>query len=127
LIDEMAVTLPSAVPARQGDTTTTYLVSSPQPITWPTVQRLNRVGVGVRSRFVVEHPPAGLPVADPPTLASRARDVGIATVAVGLAVLEVVLLAGATFAVGARRQRRDLALVAAAGGDEGDVRSIVIA
>ena len=30
---------------------------SPQPITWPMVQRLNRIGVGVQSRFVVEHPP----------------------------------------------------------------------
>ena len=46
--------------------------------------------------------------------------------AVGLAILEVVLLAGAAFAVGARRQRRDLALVSAGGGDGAPGRGGVV-
>jgi putative ABC transport system permease protein len=45
----------------------------------------------------------------------------------GLAVLEIVLLAGPAFAVGARRRRHDLALVAAAGGTPAHVRRIVLA
>jgi putative ABC transport system permease protein len=125
--DDLVVTLPAAVPVKPSDTSVTFLVTSPTPITWAAVQRLNHIGVGVMSRYVVEHPPAGVPSTDASTLASRAREVGIATVAVGLAMLEVVLLAGATFAVGARRQRRDLALVAAAGGDERDIRRVVLA
>src|SRR3954451_16336140 len=118
--------LPSALGPSSDAFLTTLLASTPRPITWSDVMRLNRIGVAVDSRYVLQHPPAGVPFADSSTLAARARSIGIATVAVGLAVLEVVLLAGATFAVGARRQRRDLALVAAAGGDERAVRRIVL-
>ena len=45
----------------------------------------------------------------------------------GLAMLEIVLLAGPAFAVGARRRQRDLALVAAVGGNPAHVRRIVLA
>ncbi|MDQ1711804.1 MAG: putative transport system permease protein [Frankiaceae bacterium] len=54
------------------------------------------------------------------------QSVGIIVLVVGLATLEVVLLAGTAFAVGARRQRRALALVAATGGDRKDVRRVVL-
>jgi putative ABC transport system permease protein len=118
--------LPSALGPSTDAFSTTFLASTTRPITWADVQRLNRIGVAVDSRHVLLHPPAGVPLADSNTLAARARSIGIATVAVGLAMLEVVLLAGATFAVGARRQRHDLALVAAAGGDERAVRRIVL-
>ena len=46
---------------------------------------------------------------------------------VTLGVLEVVLLAGAAFAVGARREARSLGLVTAAGGEPRDVRRVVLA
>ncbi len=46
--------------------------------------------------------------------------------AIGFGVLEIVLLAGTAFAVGARRQTRELGLVAAAGGTARDVRRIVL-
>jgi putative ABC transport system permease protein len=122
---DMAYLLPNAF--GPGDAAeTSFFISSPRPIRWADVKRLNQIGVAVDSRDVLEHPPAGVPIASSSTLAARARSIGIATVAVGLAVLEVVLLAGATFAVGARRQRRDLALVAAAGGDERAVRRVVL-
>ena len=45
----------------------------------------------------------------------------------GLGLLEVVLLAGAAFAVGARRQTRELGLVGASGGSARHVRRIVLA
>ena len=45
----------------------------------------------------------------------------------GFGLLEVVLLAGTAFAVGARRQVRTLGLVAASGGDAKQVRNIVLA
>jgi putative ABC transport system permease protein len=45
----------------------------------------------------------------------------------GFGLLEVVLLAGTAFAVGARRQMRTLGLVSASGGDARQVRTIVLA
>ncbi|MEU2611519.1 FtsX-like permease family protein [Micromonospora sp. NPDC007271] len=45
----------------------------------------------------------------------------------GLGLLEVVLLVGPAFAVAVRRRRRDLALVAVAGGDAAHLRRIVLA
>lgn len=64
---------------------------------------------------------------------ARAREGGLSVdalaqvgglVAVGL--LEVVLLIGPAFAVGARRSERQLALVAATGGDRSDLRRVVL-
>lgn len=52
---------------------------------------------------------------------------GLVALVVGLGLLEVVLLAGAAFAVGARRQVRDLGLVASNGGAARHVRRIVLA
>jgi putative ABC transport system permease protein len=52
---------------------------------------------------------------------------GMIALVVGLGLLEVVLLAGAAFAVSARRQVRDLGLVASNGGTAGHVRRIVLA
>lgn len=116
--------LPSALP-RSPDLSSTYLVATSDPVTWSQVQAFNAMGVAVTSRYAVEHPPRRT---DYPLQGSdHAELIGIATVAVGLAVLEVVLLAGAAFAVGARRQRRDLALISAGGGDARQVRSVVLA
>jgi putative ABC transport system permease protein len=47
-------------------------------------------------------------------------------VIVGFAATEVILLAGSAFAVGARRQRRELAVIGATGADAADVRRIVL-
>jgi putative ABC transport system permease protein len=103
-----------------------WLVRTPNPLTWTDVKQLNTHGLTLVSRQVL---------ADPPAAADRYQ-IGIgrggsksdALVLVGgLAALEVVLLAGAAFAVGARRRQRDLALVAASGGTPGHVRKIVLA
>jgi putative ABC transport system permease protein len=67
-------------------------------------------------------------VLGPPDAGARLQDeqVGVALVVGGLAAMEVILLAGAAFAVGARRQRRELGLVAATGGDRSHVRGVVL-
>lgn len=103
----------------------TILAATSHPVTWPQVQALNALGLVVTSRDVLIHPPADLPSPGGSSGLDPQR-IGIATVAIGLAVLEVVLLAGAAFAVGARRQRRDLAVVAAAGGDAPDLARVVL-
>ncbi|MET7278826.1 FtsX-like permease family protein [Kribbella sp. NPDC005582] len=50
----------------------------------------------------------------------------VMALAIGFGVLEIVLLAGTAFAVGARRQTRELGLILAAGGTARDVRRIVL-
>lgn len=67
------------------------------------------------------YPAASLPGGDPLETAAAVALV------VGFGLLEVVLLAGAAFAVGARRQVRDLGLVGANGGTARHVRRIVLA
>ncbi|HEX8498021.1 MAG TPA: FtsX-like permease family protein [Actinomycetales bacterium] len=109
-----------------------YLLDRDQPVLWPEVQKLNAAGVSVISRAVVQSPPkdwrATLPPGQdmhqqPADAAGRA----VLVLIVFSIVLEVVLLAGPAFAVGARRQARQLALVAATGGTRRDVRRVVLA
>lgn len=62
-----------------------------------------------------------------PTTAQRALQALAVAVIASFAGAQVVLLAGAAFLVGARRQRRELAMVAAAGGTARQVGRIVLA
>lgn len=113
----------------------TYLVSVPGDFTWDMVKQANAKGVVVDSRAVRIDPPAR---ADVPLYAhgfqqdfgqsSAARTAALAAAAtiVGLAMLEICLLAGPAFAVGARRSRRQLGLVGANGGDRRHIRAIVL-
>jgi putative ABC transport system permease protein len=56
-----------------------------------------------------------------------AAESGVLALIVAMAVLEVVLLAGPAFAVDVRRRRRDLALIASAGGAGRHLRAVVLA
>jgi putative ABC transport system permease protein len=114
---------------RAPDSVSYYLVGS-EPVTWPQIRQANRRGVSVLSRSVVLAPPSlaertpdGGPAPQPPqdSLALLATFGLVAA----LALLEVGLLAGAAFAVGAKRQVRELALLAASGADAPTVRSVV--
>ncbi|HZD01320.1 MAG TPA: FtsX-like permease family protein [Actinomycetes bacterium] len=103
-----------------------WLVATAGPLTWAQVKQLNTHGLAAVSRHVLAHPPGpaeGYPEFD----SQEGPQLGVAALVGGLAVLEVVLLAGPAFAVGARRRRRDLALVAAAGGSPAQLRRIVLA
>jgi putative ABC transport system permease protein len=105
----------------------TWLVATPGPLTWNQVTRLNAHGVVAVSRHVLAHPPSAAeryPEFRPEQGVSEA---GLLLLIAGLATLEIALLAGPAFAVSARRRRRDLALVAAAGGTPAQVRLIVLA
>ncbi|MGF1429975.1 FtsX-like permease family protein [Kitasatospora sp. LaBMicrA B282] len=113
-----------------------WLVRLPAGATvdWGKVQELNRYGFAATSRSVVLHPPArsAVPYYAEQDGASQQgyfdREVVVVLVTVvGMALLEVVLLAGPAFAVGARRSRRQLGLLAAAGGDRAQVRTVVLA
>ncbi|MFE4515738.1 ABC transporter permease [Kitasatospora sp. NPDC056783] len=127
----------SAGTAKGGDEPSRWLVKLPAGATidWPKVKELNEHGFQVTSRAVLANPPAR---ADVPYYAElrqrggpstnyfdRTDIVALATVA-GMALLEIVLLAGPAFAVGARRSRRQLGLLAAAGGERANVRAVVL-
>ncbi|WP_307190392.1 ABC transporter permease [Actinomadura hibisca] len=119
-----ALLLPGALPARQADRPQ-WLLAAGKPVTWSDVKGLNAEGITALSRAVVLDPPPGEP-------SSRgggtdASGVAVVAMAVAMIVLEIVLLAGPAFAVGLRRQRRQLALVAAVGGDAPHLRAVVLA
>ncbi|MFF0568173.1 FtsX-like permease family protein [Streptomyces sp. NPDC004041] len=110
-----------------------WLVKGPAGagVTWQDVLAANERGVVVKSRQVALDPPpdSEVPMAsesgggystEPETTAA------VLTVA-AMAVLEIVLLAGPAFAVGARRSRRQLGLVGSCGGNRGQVRAVVLA
>jgi putative ABC transport system permease protein len=100
-----------------------WLASMPHPPTFRELPAYNRRGIGVATRQFMLDPPPPLTVPgsqEPDTLA-------LGTLLGALLMLEVVLLAGPAFAVGVRRRRRELALVAAVGASPGQLRRIVLA
>ncbi|WP_405807308.1 ABC transporter permease [Streptomyces sp. NBC_00210] len=119
-----------------NEATTSYLVTAPGGFTWNMVKEINTKGVAVNSRAVALNPPAKADVPiyqeegwgsfEDSTAAKAAALAAVGTV-VGLAMLEICLLAGPAFAVGARRSRRQLGLVGANGGDRRHIRAIVLA
>jgi putative ABC transport system permease protein len=114
-----------------GDVSHRYLLERSTAVTWQEVKRLNESGVVAFSRAVVEHPPAdwrtSLPEeAQPWNTSTNTAEKAVLVLVIFSIVLEVVLLAGPAFAVGVRRQSRQLALVAAAGGSRRDLRRIVL-
>ncbi|MFE7351678.1 FtsX-like permease family protein [Streptomyces sp. NPDC057543] len=110
-----------------------WLVKGPAGIgvTWPHVMAANKSGVLVTSRQVALDPPPDseipLMARNPHIADSGSGELSTALVTViAMAVLEIVLLAGPAFAVGARRSRRQLGLVGTCGGDRRHVRAVVL-
>ncbi|MFB7258268.1 FtsX-like permease family protein [Streptomyces nojiriensis] len=103
-------------------------------VTWDAVKAANAKGLVVISRAVVLDPPADSEIPlyrdEPKAMVERdgnkTVEMAILATVVGLAMLEICLLAGPAFAVGARRSRRQLGLVGANGGDRRHIRSIVL-
>ncbi|MCX5210920.1 FtsX-like permease family protein [Kitasatospora sp. NBC_00240] len=114
-----------------------WLVKLPQGavLDWPKVMELNKYGFTAASRSVLLDQPPRSEVPYYVELDRRGAGSGnyfdrtavviLATVA-GMALLEIVLLAGPAFAVGARRSRRQLGLLAAGGGERAHIRSVVL-
>ncbi|MEW9551503.1 FtsX-like permease family protein [Nonomuraea sp. NPDC050783] len=121
------VALPEAVLGHQNDGNSSgWLADTPRPVSRADVERLNRAGLAVGSRAVIENPtPAELRREE--YHEDDLRDAATAGLGVVLIVTETVLLAGPAFAVGLRRRRRELALVAAQGGSGAHLRAVVLA
>ncbi|MDQ6752467.1 MAG: hypothetical protein M3017_03395, partial [Actinomycetota bacterium] len=99
-------------------------------VSWKQIQQLNTVRVAVLSRAVLLHPP---PSEERASQASQANGFDpssyylFGALAGVLALLEVGLLAGAAFAVGARKQQQSLALLAVSVAERGTIRLVVAA
>lgn len=102
-----------------------WYVSGP-PVPWDVVRRLNAWGSTVESRAVILDPPAsaeGMMPAEGAGIDPGAWAVGGAVAA--MVVVEAALLIGPAFAVGALRQRRQFALLAATGAERPTLRWVV--
>ncbi|GAB3556113.1 hypothetical protein GCM10027404_34100 [Arthrobacter tumbae] len=116
--------------ASQGAPAAHVYLLGDNPLTWPEIKELNAVGVSALSRAVLLDPPDASEVPnsaiDYQTQSFLTGMVAISVIG-SLVLAEVGLLAGAAFAVGAKGQRRMLALLAAAGGEKSTIRFIVTA
>lgn len=95
-------------------------------VTWDEVEQVNKIGGYVFSRYVVEHPPPASELPDGFSSGPDSATVAVLVLVVVMALIEVVLLAGPAFAVGARRQQRSLALMSATGGTPRQSRRVVV-
>ncbi|WP_307870939.1 FtsX-like permease family protein [Micromonospora sp. C51] len=103
-----------------------FLADLSGPLTDDLFRQLNHNGVVVAAR--VPAPPGKLPgYVDSRMSGMNVEAVSTGVLVGGLGLLEVVLLVGPAFAVGVRRRRRELALVAVAGGDAVQLRRVVLA
>jgi putative ABC transport system permease protein len=116
---------PGGLPAEPREVT--WLVDTPAPITWDQVKQLNTHGIVAVSRHVLAHPPGTSEQYPELQEEEGLSETGMLMLIAGLAILEIVLLAGPAFAVSARRRSRDLALVAAVGGTPAQIRRIMLA
>ncbi|MFJ6164598.1 FtsX-like permease family protein [Micromonospora orduensis] len=118
---------PGAVPRTVPELDSSWLADVPGGVDAALVARLNERGVLVTPRHrpgSAPEPGRGWAGSIGPT---DTNDLSTGVLIAGLGLLEVVLLVGPAFAVGVRRRRRDLALVAVAGGDAAQLRRVVLA
>lgn len=120
----------TALPHEEGSARVSLYLFGDSPLTWPEIREMNSEGVGALSRTVLLDPP---PASELPGSFTYQNQQTVVMAVLGASVVgvlvlaEVGLLAGAAFAVGARNQRRMLALVSAAGGERSMVPAVVTA
>ncbi|MCK9904526.1 hypothetical protein CC117_18340 [Parafrankia colletiae] len=125
---ERTVLLPpgTLAPVASEASRSLYVVG-PHPVDWSRVRAANAVGAVVVSRAVLADPPSDAQLPAALSAGPEAGLVAATVLAAGLALLLVALLAGPAFAIGSRRSRRQLALIAAGGGAPAHLRDIVLA
>ncbi len=93
-----------------------FLVPGPEPVDWALAQQLAGYGIQTTSRSIAANPP--YLVSDP----SEVMRTLLIELLVAAALLEVALVVGPAFAIGAARQRRSLALAASNGASAAQLR-----
>ncbi|MCA0293807.1 MAG: hypothetical protein LCH96_00595 [Actinobacteria bacterium] len=92
-----------------------FLVTGFGELTWQDAERLAHYGLETTSRAVFATPPLG-------TSSTGSQSLGYGGIIGGVALLEVALMVGPAFAIGAARQRRSLALAATNGATTAQLR-----
>ncbi|MEU9884855.1 FtsX-like permease family protein [Sphaerisporangium sp. NPDC051011] len=123
---QLVVGLPGSGLAAATEPSTEWLVDTPGPVSWDDVERLNVRGLVVMSRALLLDPPSEALRAGEDTSGQESQAL-VYGLSITMIVLEVVLLAGPAFAVGIRRRRRELALVAVQGASAPQLRHVVLA
>ncbi|TDD47775.1 FtsX-like permease family protein [Nonomuraea terrae] len=120
--------LPEAVLGHQNDGDNSgWLADTPGSVRRADVRRLNQAGLAVQSRALIERLPDDGESPVPAMSGSPTRGAVSLGVAIVLVVMETVLLAGPAFAVGLRRRRRELAVLAAQGASGRQLKAVVLA
>ena len=123
---------PGSLPVTLGQPDLLVTLPGGAAFGWADVLKANRFGLVVTSRAVLADPPPRSAVpfyrdgGSTGAGSVSAAGVTVASTVVGMALLEIVLLAGPAFAVGARRSRRQLGLLAAGGGDRSHIGAVVL-
>lgn len=123
----VAVFAPVAQPEGSAiDPPNALLVGTGEPVKWEQVRQYNDNGILVVSREVITKNPQtpGAMEDYEPSSEFPPEDIAIVVVMV---VVEVVLLVGPAFAIGAKRRRRELGLLAATGAAPAQIRRTVLA
>ncbi|MFI1384401.1 FtsX-like permease family protein [Embleya sp. NPDC020886] len=124
LIDEMHAR-PGGIRVYGMDNATLIRVRGGMP--WSEVSAANRQGLLIRSAAVLRDPPARADwIFDSPRQWADSRALRLGGIGLGLGLLEMILLAGPAFAVGARRKRRELGLIGVAGGSRRHIGAVVL-
>lgn len=105
----------------------TWLLERSSPMSWPEVRRLNTYGLTVLSADVLRNPPPADQIDPQVGESGQTNDAGAYVLGAVFLALVVVLLTAPAFAVSASRQRRTLALAAANGADQRQLRRGVLA
>ncbi|MET7298075.1 FtsX-like permease family protein [Embleya sp. NPDC005575] len=136
LREQMVIAMPGAVIeamlARPGagegrDETLRVLLRVRGGMPWTKVLAANRQGFLVESAAVLRDPPARADRQyESPGEWADSRALRLGGIGLGLGLLEMILLAGPAFAVGARRKRRELGLIGVAGGSRRHVAGVVL-
>ena len=131
--DEMFA-LPTAANASGDGTQLGWFVLNPGGVSWSQVRAMNGSGYVTTSREVALDPPPASQVPynalrnlAPLSQTATAANAAVVGIVVGIALLEVVLLAGPAFAVSARRREREYAIIGAAGASVSHLRRMVLA
>ena len=126
--------LPTAVDPAAAATPLGWFVLNPGGVSWSQARTMNESGYVVTSREVALDPPPASRVPwntlqnlTPTSPSDSAANAAVVGIVVGIALLEVVLLAGPAFAVSARRREREFAIIGAAGASGSHLRRIVLA
>ncbi|GAA3544801.1 FtsX-like permease family protein [Nocardioides daeguensis] len=118
--------VPRPPAAGPDDHTQTYLVDLPPGVSAKALaHQLAEQGVVLYPRDTYVHRDKYQAWDETLTL-DQVRGAALTTLIVGLGLLEVILLAGAAFAVGARKQVRDMGLISAGGASPRQLRAVLL-